>query len=151
MDIVYFLDKSDGKSVILGDIKPRIKDWLGKNGSICTKQTLPRFTLSSFPEYGTPSAKAYYTRKKEEMMRSFDLLLKQSPALIKELNTALKELEPLIQSPDTCNGRLSEDDFHLFASLHNLSIVAGLQFPAKVEQYRQTMSQKTNIALSDPL
>lgn len=75
--------------------------------------------------------------------------LAESGRYIAAMDVKLALLEPLIQSPDAVNGKISEDDIHLFAALRALSIVRRITYPPIVESYRNRMAVLTGVQLHD--
>ncbi|MGK4818494.1 glutaredoxin, partial [Salmonella enterica] len=59
----------------------------------------------------------------------------------------LRLLDKLIVQPNAGNGELSEDYINLFPLLRNLTLVAGIQWPTKVADYRYNMANQTQINL----
>ncbi|HFE3391949.1 glutaredoxin, partial [Escherichia coli] len=59
----------------------------------------------------------------------------------------LRALDKLIVKPNAVNGELSEDDIQLFPLLRNLTLVAGINWPSRVADYRDNMAKQTQINL----
>ena len=148
MDIIHKIDQIDQQPVLTGDTNPAINAWIESIYDVVNKLVIPRYAgANELPEFVTAEARAYFMVKKEAWFGSFSNLLAETEALVKRVNESLIRLDPLIQSADACNGKLSEDDIHLFPVLRGLSIVEGIVYPSKVEAYRQTMSQVAGIPL----
>ncbi len=147
MDIVHYVDKLDGKPLLTGKKNPAIDEWLRKVNSYANHLLLPRFAKSAFDEFSTPSARKYFTEKKEAMIGSFADHLAHSAGLIKKISDDLRALEKLIVQPNGVNGELSEDDIQLFPLLRNLTLVAGINWPTRVADYRDNMAKQTQINL----
>ncbi|MGP4130887.1 hypothetical protein OJE16_14480 [Pantoea tagorei] len=49
--------------------------------------------------------------------------------------------------PNAVNGELSEDDIHLFPLLRSLTLVAGIDWPSRVADYRDNMAKQTQVNL----
>lgn len=69
------------------------------------------------------------------------------PGLSKKISDDLRALDKLIVQPNAVNGELSDDDIHLFPLLRNLTIVAGINWPTRVADYRDNMAKQTQINL----
>lgn len=147
MDIVHYVDNLDGKPVLTGKTNPAISEWLKQTSSFSGKLLFPRIANADFEEFATDSARHYFTEKKQAFAGDFTTLLVDSADYIVQLEEALQQLSPLIQSPEAVNGTLSADDIHLFPLLRSLSIVAGVTLPSNVETYRNRMAQRSDIPL----
>ena len=128
MDIVHYVDKLDGKPLLTGKRSPAIEEWLRKVNGYANKLLLPRFAKSAFDEFSTPAARKYFVDKKEASAGNFADLLAHSDGLIKNIE-------------------LSEDDIQLFPLLRNLTLVAGINWPSRVADYRDNMAKQTQINL----
>lgn len=151
MDIVHYSEKHSDKPLFVGQLNPAISHWLAEVNSYINKLLMPRFVMIDFPEFATPASKAFYTTNKEAYIGSFKDNLANTKALIERINADLNILDPLIKSPAACNGKLSEDDIHLFAQLRGLSIVKGVTYPKQVNAYRKTMAQRCDIPNFDDI
>ena len=147
MDIVHYVDKLDGKPLLTGKRSPAIEEWLRKVNGYANKLLLPRFAKSAFDEFSTPAARKYFVDKKEASAGNFADLLAHSDGLIKNISDDLRALDKLIVKPNAVNGELSEDDIQLFPLLRNLTLVAGINWPNRVADYRDNMAKQTQINL----
>lgn len=147
MDIVHYVDNLDGKPLLTGPRRPQIEEWLRKINSYINHLLLPRIAKAPFDEFATPEARAWFIRKKEAAIGSFADHLAHSAGLIKNVSNDLRTLDKLIQKPNAVNGELSEDDIHLFPLLRNLTLVAGVDYPSRVADYRDNMAKQTQINL----
>ncbi|EGT3573506.1 glutaredoxin 2 [Citrobacter amalonaticus] len=147
MDIVHYVDKLDGKPLLTGKKNPAIDEWLRKVNNYANHLLLPRFAKSAFDEFSTPSARKYFTEKKEAMIGSFADHLAHSAGLTKKISDDLRALDKLIVQPNGVNGELSEDDIQLFPLLRNLTLVAGITWPTRVADYRDNMAKQTQVNL----
>ncbi len=147
MDIVHYVDKFDGKPLLTGKQNPALDTWLRKVNSYVNRLLIPRFAKSAFDEFATPEARAYFVAKKEAAIGDFAEHMSHSSGLIKNISDDLRALDKLIVQPNAVNGELSDDDIHLFPLLRNLTIVAGINWPTRVADYRDTMAKQTQINL----
>ncbi|MTH46567.1 glutaredoxin 2 [Intestinirhabdus alba] len=147
MDIVHYVDRLDGTPLLTGKQNPDIADWLRKVNGYVNQLLLPRFAEAAFDEFSTPSARRYFTVKKEAAIGSFADHLAHSAGLIKKISDDLRALDRLIVKPNAVNGELSDDDIHLFPLLRNLTLVAGVSWPTRVADYRDNMAKQTQINL----
>ncbi len=145
LDIVRFIDKSDGEPLLNGKTNPAISDWLRHVNSYINKLLLPRIAEASFAEFATPEARSYFRDKKEaSIIGDFAKLKRHAPGFIKNTND-LRQLDKLIVKPNAVNGELSEDDIHLFPLLRSLTLVAGIDWPSIVADYRDNMANHRSI------
>ena len=147
MDIVHYIEREYAPAVLTGTVNALISLWLQENSGLISKLYIPRTPKIPLPEFATQAAQKYFTEKKEAYYGSFAALLEQTPELLMQINQSLQALDTLILSEKACNQILSEDDIHLFAALHNLSMAKGVIYPDKVDQYRKNMSEQTKINL----
>ncbi|WP_029592491.1 glutaredoxin 2 [Franconibacter pulveris] len=147
LDIVYYVDKLDGKPLLTGKRNPAVETWLRKVNGYVNRLLLPRIAKAPFDEFATPQARAYFVKKKEAAIGAFDEHLAHSAGLIKNINDDLRDLDKLIKQPNAVNGELSEDDIHLFPLLRNLTLVAGVEYPTRVADYRDNMAKQTQVNL----
>jgi glutaredoxin 2 len=151
MDIVTRIDGRDGSSVLTGNTNPLVADWIKDGTKTVYALAMPRWASASLPEFATPEARAFFTKNKEAIIGPFPDRLAESGHLIEAVNLSLKNLEPMVRSPDAVNGELSTDDIHLFAHLRALSIVKNVIYPQVVDAYRRRMSVKMGVALHDEI
>ena len=147
LDIVHYVDKLDHKLLLTGKRNPAIEEWLRKVNGYVNRLLIPRFAKSAFDEFSTPKARAYFVEKKEAAIGDFAEHLSHSAGLIKNISDDLLRLDKLIVQPNAVNGELSEDDIHLCPLLRNLTLVAGVNWPARVADYRDNMAKQTQINL----
>ncbi|VTP13269.1 Glutaredoxin-2 [Phytobacter ursingii] len=145
MDIVHYIDKLDGKPLLTGKQNPALDAWLRKVNSYVNRLLIPRFAKSAFDEFATPEARAYFVAKKEAAIGDFAEHMSHSSGLIKNISDDLRALDKLIVQPNAVNGELSDDDIHLFPLLRNLTIVAGINWPTRMADYRDNMAKQTQI------
>ncbi|QKJ86748.1 glutaredoxin 2 [Paramixta manurensis] len=147
MDIVRFIDKQDGEPLITGKTNPAISDWLRQVNGYVNKLLLPRIAEAAFAEFATPEARRYFKDKKEANVGSFAELKQHAPGLVKKISQDLRDLDKFIVKPNAVNGELSEDDIHLFPLLRSLTLVAGVEYPSRVAEYRDNMAKQTQVNL----
>lgn len=152
MDIVHYIDKEFGRPVLAGRAGNRtLNAWLEGISPILYPLVMPRWVKAPLDEFKTELARKYFIRKKELYIGPFADHIKNTDALVAQMNTHLMKLEELIESPEAVHTTLSDDDIHLFATLRSLSIVKGLTYPPKVEAYRQRMAEKSGVNMHDDI
>jgi glutaredoxin 2 len=152
MDICRAVDREFGEPIFAESAnRSDLMAWTASVGTVTVQLCFPRWTRAPLAEFATPGAVAYFTRAKTEWIGPFDAHLANSAALKAELNAALAALAPLIQAPHAVNGQLSEDDIDLFGKLRGLTIVAGIDWPAAVRAYLETMSAASKVPLYDDI
>ncbi|MBV4366163.1 glutaredoxin 2 [Erwinia phyllosphaerae] len=147
LDIVDYVDKSDREPLLTGRTNPAISDWLRHVNGYLNKLLLPRIAKAPFAEFATPEARSYFKNKKEANVGSFEELLQHSEGFIKNINDDLRKLDKLIVKPNAVNGELSLDDIRLFPVLRSLTLVAGVEYPSRVADYRDNMAKQTQVTL----
>ncbi|MFU9135629.1 glutaredoxin 2 [Erwinia tasmaniensis] len=145
LDIVAWVDQKHGEPLLTGSTNPAIGEWLRRVNGYLNKLLLPRIAAASFAEFATPEARRYFHDKKEASQGSFDELKKHADGYIKNVNDDLRKLDKLIVQPNAVNGELSLDDIHLFPVLRSLSLIAGIEYPSRVADYRDNMAKQTQI------
>ncbi|CAO97096.1 glutaredoxin 2 [Erwinia tasmaniensis] len=151
LDIVHYVDASDRQPLLTGSTHAAISDWLRHISSYVNKLLIPRVAEAPFAEFATPEARRYFKNKKQGVYGDFAELKEHSPGLIKNVNDDLRKLDRLIVQSNAVNGELSLDDIHLFPLLRSLSLVAGIEYPTRVADYRDNMAKQTQINLLSSL
>lgn len=149
LDIVRYIDDLSANPIMGGEPNPKILEWLDETGATTYRLGMPRWALSNFPEFATPSARMYFLKKKEASIGSFVEHLDNSDALINDVYRHLNNLVPLIQSPDGVRGKPSIDDIYLFPVLRGLTIVKNMPFPKEIREYLVRQSELSRVWLFD--
>jgi len=147
LDIVHYIDRIDREPLLTGKTNPAITDWLRHINSYVNKLLIPRVAEAPFAEFATPEARDYFKNKKQGTYGDFAELREHSAGWIKNVNDDLRKLDKLIVKPNAVSGELSLDDIHLFPLLRSLSLVAGIEYPSRVADYRDNMAKQTQINL----
>ena len=151
MDIVAYCDELTefgNKMVQPTKNDHELLKWLAEVRQYHYPLAMPRWVKMGLPEFATQEAVQYFTVKKEKSIGPFEEILKKSAQLIELGNEHLKELEQIIVgAPYFWGEQLTEDDFHVFASLRVLTTTQGIQFPDKINSYMNFMSEKSNVPL----
>lgn len=148
LDIVSYIDKQEGYSIVSWEEDKRLKAWLDKNSQLVYKLAMPRWVQAPLEEFKTQGARDYFQKKKEAYLGSFEKCLKETKELVEKMKEELEKLEALLKKEQSFfSESLSLNDFHLFAFLRSLSIVKGLTFPEKTKRYTEELSNKSQIPL----
>ncbi|MFO6298852.1 glutaredoxin 2 [Rahnella selenatireducens] len=147
MDIVHYVDKSDAKPLLTGPLNASIATWLRHVSEYMGRLLLPRFAAAPLEEFSTPEARKYFSDKKQAASGDFQEHLKHSEGLVKKISQDLRALDKLIVEPNAVNGELSEDDINLWPVLRSLTIVQGIEWPSRVQAYRDNMAKQTQVNL----
>ena len=154
MDIIALIDQQDGHPLIsTAETPAALESWLKDIAPLVYKLAMPRFIHQQppFAEFAEQSARDYFQHKKEPMLKAdFPSLLAQSESLKAEVNSRLAALPDLITGPFV-QDQLSLADFHLYGTLHSLSIVEGLHYPEKLERYRRELERQSRMPLPRPV
>ena len=152
LDIIRHIDEQFGEPLVSSwEEDLQLSSWLEEGGFLSYQLAMPRWVHSNMEEFKTEAAKKYFTNKKEKMIGPFSEALEDTKHLKKEMEAHLKKLEPLLQNkkqPLFYSGKLSVNDFHLFAFLQALTIVKDLSFPEKTASYMKEMSKKSEVPLN---
>lgn len=147
LDIVQYIDRLDGEPLLTGKTNPAISDWLRHVHTYVNKLLYPRVADAPFAEFATPEARSYFKNKKQAVAGDFAELRAHSAGWIKNINDDLRKLDKLIVKPNAVSGELSLDDIHLFPLLRSLTLVAGIEYPGRVADYRNNMAKQTQVTL----
>ncbi|OQS03333.1 glutaredoxin [Thraustotheca clavata] len=154
MDIVKYVDANYGEKVILAESDPSrtdLKAWI-KDSADCMRNLYhPRFHATLFAEFAFQASRDYYKTKKEKTIGPFEDAIAKSPEYLAELNTYLVQLESMLKKPHSVNETLSYDDIDLFGRLRGLTIIKGIEWPPKLQEYIMYMSTVCDIPLLDTL
>ena len=152
MEIVQYIDLNKG-DLIFAELHPNdaFQDWYQATSELFRKLLFPRWVRAPLPEFGTDSARAYFTRKKTETIGDFNEALVNTPTLKTEMEQALDKLAPLIQSPHAVRGVLSYEDIDLFGRLRGLTLIKNLRIPAKIRVYIDLMAKAGHVPLYDDI
>lgn len=143
MDIVRYIDGSEGPAVLKHPVSAEIECWARETSPAIYKLVVPRFTRSDFAELATEEARAAYLHREEKAFGSMDALIQLTPTLLREVEQQLAVLKPnLCQSekPDA-------NDFIIFPLLRSLTIVQGITFSDTIINYLERMSLHTGVDL----
>lgn len=154
LDIIKFIDENFGDSKIVSYTAPKdeIAQWLQNARSFGYHLAMPRWVQMPLPEFLNESSRRYFQNKKEKQsIGSFAEAYAKTDHYQKLAEDALVELESLMISSDRFYdlepGQIHIDDFHLFASLRNLTTVANLQWPKNIINYVQELSKRSKVDL----
>ncbi len=150
LDIVRYLDAYDGKPQLAAAQKEAVIDnWKKQLRPYEGPLVHPRWMQIDLPEFQSQEAKTWYTKNKSTMIgMSFDQALKNSDEYISKVNALLNEIDWLIL-PSEKSQSLSYDDILTYPTLRNLTVIKGIQFPARVRQYLDEVTALTAIPLYD--
>jgi glutaredoxin 2 len=143
LEIVEKLDGRGDTRIFASPAREDVVSWIGAWQPSVDGLVIPRTPVSTYPEFRTPKARAYFTAKKEAQFGPFDDLLARTDAFSAQVEQGLADLEPILPDPDAP----SLDDILLFPILRSLSILPELALPPKVEAYRDDMAARCGIPL----
>ena len=145
LDIVSFIDNIDGSPVIKPGSNDQISQWINTYSGLIYRLCMPRWVKSDLEEFKTEEDRAYFTKKKEMYIGSFDQNLSQSAEYIKDIKLALDELNSILEQRE--EGGLNYDDIILFGHIRGLTIVEELEFPKNVKQFLRSISELSKVPL----
>lgn len=148
LDIVDYVDNNYGDSpILIGPKSAKIAEIIKNIQQYDYKLECPRYIKLGLAEFATQSAIDSFVASKAQKMGSFDECLAQTSSLVLAVSKLLEQLDPLIVSPQACNGQLSLDDICLFPVLRNLTCVKNLSFPPKTLAYVTAMAKLSQVDL----
>ncbi|KAG6592604.1 GrxB family glutaredoxin [Phytophthora cinnamomi] len=150
-DIVAYIDAHYGGAPVLQPASGRqdLAQWVDAAMPLLVKLYLPRFHAAPLPEFTLRASRDYFKHKKEQSFGAFSDNLAQSAELVKQVNALLVQLEPLLHSGQSVNAELSYDDLDLFGRLRGLTLVQGVEWPAKVRHFLEYFSEHGDVPLYD--
>jgi len=88
----------------------------------------------------------------EKLQMYAEAMAKDPAPLLEELNCKLVELDDILYCEHHCSeGGLSMDDIDLWARLRSITIVKGVQWPAKLRAYMDNLSALGDVPLYDEM
>mmetsp|Transcript_1045 Transcript_1045/g.2993 ORF Transcript_1045/g.2993 Transcript_1045/m.2993 type:complete len:280 (+) Transcript_1045:68-907(+) len=153
MDIIQKLDAEFNGPPILAPAGSAAgtaaKAWLNANGDTVRKLTRPRNSSSLMAEFSRRSAREAF-RRNHPMKdgSSYEEAIAASPGFVAEVNAALGELDGIIHSAESVGeGGFGYDDIEVFPRLRALTLIKGIEFPARVKAYVENTAEKCDIPL----
>ncbi len=152
LDIAKYLDQSNGQIVVQESThSQQIIEWLNQSFEFSSPLLCPRWTMIELPEYGSEEAKAWFIQKKSSMLgMSFEEAFSRTDEYLPKMNALFEKLNWL-ELPSERTYTLNYDDVNLYPHLRNLTVVKGIQFPERVRQYIDEVTELTGIRLFDGL
>lgn len=148
LDIVHYIDETAGKGRLKTEVRPELQAWLDKVGEYNNRLAQPRLIKIGLPEFATESAIQYFIDKKEKNIGNFETNLNETAQYLERLNRDLAQLETLAASgSDGIGGEIGMEDILTFPILRNLTVVRGVQWPAKIADYLARMSAQSGVPL----
>lgn len=150
LDIVRYLDGYNGSPVLAeAEFGEQISDWLEPAFQYILPLLFPRNMKIDLPEFGSELAKAWFTKNKTAMINmSFEEAMAKTNEFLPPLNEHLKAIDWLIL-PSERKNTLSYDDINFYPTLRNLTMVKGIQFPQRIRQYVDEVTELTGTRLFD--
>lgn len=121
--------------------------WLTEARQYHYHLAMPRWPQVGLPEFESSKSVDYFINKKSLSIGDFDEAIRATPELVQMALSHLQVLEQGMPSAGYWHGYVSVDDFHLFSTLRVLTVVKGIKFPERVENYMNTLSEKCKVPL----
>ena len=152
LDIISYINDIDGNVAIKNMVRTmQVEDWLQEANEFFYFLCMPRWAEAPLEEFKTAAAKQYFIDKKEGYIGPFAEQMASSTELIKQANNHLRKLEYLLKSTNALNGELTIDDIEVYTILRGLSIVKGISYSKRVNEYRQNMAKLSKVPLLDEI
>ena len=152
MDIIKYIDHNFPPNLVVEEEDHSLMEIFDTVRMSYHSLVMPRWPECGMEEFKTPSAKQYFTNKKEKMIGDFSTALKNTKNfktdIEKNLSYIANKLNP--EGPWYLGNQISWNDFHLFAFLRALSIVKDLSFPDEIQLYMDHCSREPRRFLSIP-
>ena len=150
LDIVAYLDAFDSTTHLAPASKEATIDaWKKKIRPYEGPLVHPRWMKINLPEFQSDEAKAWYTKNKSTMIgMTFEKALEHSAEYIQQVNQLLKEVDWLAL-PSEKSHSLSYDDILTYPTLRNLTVIKGIEFPERIRQYIDEVTELTHIPVYD--
>ena len=142
LDIVGYLAQGRLKE----DASPKLQAWLDKVGEYGNRLTHPRVGKIGLAEFAEPSAVAYFTAKKEKSIGSFNTHLKRTGEYLTRIGGDLNALDTLM-ADEAWDDTVGMKDILLFPVLRTLTVVRGIEWPLRIAEYLQRVSEQTGVDL----
>lgn len=151
LDIVKYIDETYGSAVVTLPDNSAIEAWMEEATGLIYPLAIPRWASTDFEEFRQDAARHYFVGKKEAVFGPFARLMEQTDTMVTEINAKLEVLELLLSQQERDSGHLSLTDIRLFPLLRSLSIVKGITWPARVDEWRREMAEKSHVNLNDDI
>lgn len=145
LDIVKYLDESDGEALLKAPKNPAIDAWIDEHGRIFDRLTTPLYYQMDLPEFATTSAREHYKTIHEKRVDDFERLAEEAPALLQQGQAALEKLVPHIDPARIQAQHYGYDDIRLYPFLRHISAAAGIEFPPVIQAYMDLMSAASKV------
>ncbi|OAM26760.1 MULTISPECIES: glutaredoxin 2 [Eikenella] len=147
LDIVRFIDEYAGQARLSETVRPEAQAWFDKVGKYYNRLVMPREVRLDppLPEFATQAAIDYFVHKKEQNIGSFEQNLADTPAYLERIHADLAELAALLPEPYFNGAEPGMEDIILYPVLRNLTLVKGLVFPAKLQNYIGRMAAASKV------
>ncbi|MRS88752.1 glutaredoxin 2 [Enterobacteriaceae bacterium RIT714] len=149
LDIVKYIDETCGTPVLTVSDDSAIESWMEEATNLIFPLAIPRWATSDFDEFRQDAARQYFVRKKEAVFGSFSRLLAETETMVTEINAKLEILDGLLVRQERVIGHVSLTDIRLFPLLRSLSIVKGISWPPRVQEWMEEMAVKSRVNLND--
>ena len=67
LDIISYIDKQKGKSLVSWKENKKLKNWLSKNSSLCYELAMPRWAQAPLEEFKTKKSKTILPKEKRKL------------------------------------------------------------------------------------
>lgn len=148
-DIVSYVDNyGDGPIIKPASGREDLAKWIETAMPSLNMLYNPRLYTAPLPELTLRASREAFKAKREASMPLSEALAK-SPELVEKVNQLLLELAPMLHSSHSVNAELSYDDLDLFGRLRSLTLVKGIEWPTKVREFMDHMSEAGDVPMFD--
>ena len=147
MDIARYLDTLTGTPWLAQAGNPAVDDWLRKVNLPLQTLTYPLWLQSDSPEFSTADAKREWVARKSPLIGGFEHGAEDIQRNMLAVNQLLQEAERLLDGRLDADQDINVDELRMFTVLRNLSLAAGLQWPAALRSWLVRRSVQSGLAL----
>lgn len=147
LDIVRFIDEYAGQERLVETVRDEVQQWADKVNEYYGRLLMPRDIKLGLREFATQSAIDYFVAKKEKQIGSFAKHLDKTGVYLQQINSDLNELSALLpENAAYFNGsQVGMEDIVLFPMLRNLTMARGIEWPARLLDYVQQLSDLSGV------
>ena len=147
MDIARYLDALTGTPWLAHAVNTAVEDWLRSVNLPLQTLTYPLWLVSDSPEFSSQAAKREWVARKSPLIGGFEHSAEDIQRNMLAVNRLLQEAERLLESRLGADMDINVDELKLFTVLRNLTLAAGLQWPAALRHWLQRRSAQSGLAL----
>ncbi|KNC78739.1 hypothetical protein SARC_08834 [Sphaeroforma arctica JP610] len=126
-----------------------LKEWWSRFTPVYSGLTRPRFPRLPVKDFAEKADVDYHRSKYDKQNVDLNIEMSKTSEYIKAMSALLEEFSEKILYSTECmtEGGVSLDDIIYLPWFRNLTVVKGLEYPTKLEQYTSAVCAKANVEL----